>query len=132
MCQHFVREMQVSSKCHHPNLLRFLGATLEGDPIILTELMQTNLYDVIRQRGLKDHQIIPLLQDIASAINYLHNLSPEPIIHRDISSSNVLLNGPVRSKWIVKLSDFGSANFCGTPVSNPELQEILPMLLQKY
>ena len=109
--QHFVREMQISSKRHHPNLLRFLGATLEGDPIILTELMDTNLYDAIRHHELKDHQIILLLQDIASAINYLHNLSPEPIIHRDISSSNVLLNGPVRSKWIVKLSDFGSANF---------------------
>ena len=109
--QQFVREMQISSKCHHPNLLRFLGATLEGDPIILTELMDTNLYDVIRRHELKDHQIMLLLQDIASAINYLHSLSPEPIIHRDISSSNVLLSGPVRSKWVVKLSDFGSANF---------------------
>ena len=109
--QHFVREMQISSKCHHPNLLTFLGATLEGDPIILTELMDTNLYDVIRRHELKDHQIIPLLQNIASAIDYLHSLSPEPIIHRDISSSNVLLSGPVRSKWVVKLSDFGSANF---------------------
>ena len=28
-----------------------------------------------------------------------------------ISSSNVLLSGPVRSKWVVKLSDFGLANF---------------------
>ena len=109
--QHFVREMQIFSKCHHPNLLRFLGATLEGDPIILTELMDTNLYDVIRHHELKNHQIIPLLHDIASAINYLHNLSPEPIIHCGISSSNVLLNGPIRSKWIVKLSDFGSAKF---------------------
>ena len=109
--QQFVREMQISSKCHHPNLLRFLGATLEGNPIILTELMDTNLYDVIRRHELKDHQVVLLLQDIAGAINYLHNLSPEPIIHRDIASSNVLLSGPVRSKWIVKLSDFGSANF---------------------
>ena len=109
--QRFVREMQISSQCHHPNLLKFLGATLEGDPIILTELMQTNLYDVIRQHELKDHQLIPLLQDIASGINYLHCLSPKPIIHRDISSSNVLLRGPDGSKWIVKLSDFGSANF---------------------
>ena len=109
--QQFVREMQISSKCHHPNLLRFLGATLEGDPIILTELMDTNLYDVIRRHELKDHHIMLLLQDIASAINYLHSLSPEPIMHRDISSSNVLLSGPVRSKWVVKLSDFGSANF---------------------
>ena len=109
--QQFMREMQISSKCHHPNLLRFLGATLEGDPIILTELMDTNLYDVIRRHELKDHHVVLLLQDIASAINYLHSLSPEPIIHRDIFSSNVLLNGPVRSKWVVKLSDFGSANF---------------------
>ena len=109
----FVREMQVSSNCHHPNLLRFLGATLEGDhdPIILTELMETNLHDVIRQRELKDHQLNQVLQDIAGAVNYLHCLSPEPIIHRDISSSNVLLSGPVKFKWIAKLSDFGSANF---------------------
>jgi len=109
--QLFVREMQISSKCHHPNLLKFLGATLEGDPIILTELMQTNLYDVIRQQQLKDHHISTVLRDIASAINYLHGLSPEPIIHRDISSSNVLLRGPIGGKWVVKLSDFGSANF---------------------
>ena len=109
----FVREMQVSSNCHHPNLLRFLGATLEGDhdPIILTELMETNLHDVIRRRELKDHQLNQVLQDIAGAVNYLHCLSPEPIIHRDISSSNVLLRGPVKFKWIAKLSDFGSANF---------------------
>ena len=100
--------MQISSQCRHPNLLKFLGATLEGDPIILTELMDTNLYDVIRQHELKDHQLIPLLQDIACGI---HCLTPEPIIHRDISSSNVLLKGPVGSKWTVKLSDFGSANF---------------------
>ena len=109
----FVREMQVSSNCHHPNLLRFLGATLEGDhdPIILTELMETNLHDVIRRRELKDHQLNQVLQNIAGAVNYLHCLSPEPIIHRDISSSNVLLRGPVKFKWIAKLSDFGSANF---------------------
>jgi len=69
------------------------------------------LHSVIRQHELKDHQFVPLLQDIASAVNYLHCLSPEPIIHRDISSSNVLLKGPVGSKWIAKLSDFGSANF---------------------
>ena len=107
----FVREMKVSSNCHHPNLLRFLGATLEGEAIILTELMQTNLHDVIQRDELKDHQLVSLLQDIASAVNYLHCLSPEPIIHRDISFSNVLLKGPVKLKWVAKLSDFGSANF---------------------
>ena len=109
--QQFVREIDTFAKCRHHNLLKFMGATLEGDPIILTELMHTNLCTVIRQHKLHDYQIIPLLQDIASGIHYLHSFSPEPIIHRDISSTNVLLEGPVKSRWVAKLSDFWSANF---------------------
>ena len=109
--QQLVREIDTFAKCHHHNLLKFVGATLEGDPIILTELMHTNLCMVIRQHKLYDYQIIPLLQDIASGINYLHSFLPEPIIHRDISSTNVLLEGPVKSRWMAKLSDFWSANF---------------------
>ena len=107
--QQVVHEMDIASKCHHPNLLKYFGASLEGDPIILTELMQTNLNDAIRCHELKDYQIVPLVENIASAISYLHNLSPEPIIHCGISSSNVLLS-PDKSKWVVKLSNFESAN----------------------
>lgn len=109
--QQFVCEINTFAKCHHHNLLKFLGATLDGDPIILTELMHTNLCTVIKQHKLEGYQIISLLHDIASAINYLHSFSPEPIIHRDISSTNVLLEGPVKSRWVAKLSDFWSANF---------------------
>ena len=109
--QQLVREIDIFAKCHHHNLLKFIGATLEGDPIILTELMHTNLCTVIKQHKLHDYQIIPLLQDIASGINYLHSFTPEPIIHRDISSTNVLLEGPVKSRWMAKISDFWSANF---------------------
>ena len=81
---------------YRPNLLKFLGATLEGDSIILTELMQTNLHDVIQQYELKDHHFVSLLHDIiAGAVNYLHCFSAEPIIHCDISCSNVSLIGPI-------------------------------------
>ena len=106
--QQFVHEINIFAKCRHQNLLKFLGASLDGDPIILTELMHTNLCTVIKQHKLEDYQIIPLVQDIASGINYLHSIS---IIHRDISSTNVLLEGPVKSRWVAKLSDFWSANF---------------------
>lgn len=109
--QQLVHEIDIFSKCHHPSLIKFLGATLDGDPIILTELMHTNLQTVIKQKQLADYQIIPLLQDIASAINYLHSYKPNPIIHRDISSTNVLLDGPVKSRWVAKVSDFWSSNF---------------------
>lgn len=109
--QQFVREIDIFAKCQHQNLLKFVGATLEGDPIILTELMHTDLSTVIKQHKLHDYQIIPLLQDIANGINYLHSFSLGTIIHRDISSTNVLLEGPVKSRWVAKLSDFWSANF---------------------
>ncbi|XP_019860285.1 PREDICTED: trichohyalin-like, partial [Amphimedon queenslandica] len=39
----FSREMNIASKIRHPNLLQFIGATTEGNPIILTELMPTSL-----------------------------------------------------------------------------------------
>ena len=47
--------------------------------------------------------------DVAAAINYLHQKSL-PIIHRDISSANVLLRQQ-GYQWRAKLSDYGTANF---------------------
>ena len=39
----FTREMTIAAKLRHPNLLLFIGATREGEPVILTELMPTSL-----------------------------------------------------------------------------------------
>ena len=47
---------------------------------------------------------------VALGLNYLHNHEP-PILHRDVSSPNVLLNPLPSNQWLAKLSDFGSLNF---------------------
>lgn len=109
----FHREMVIASQCRHPNLLQFIGATLQGNPIIITELMETSLRALLEQQALEHHHILPICRDVAMAINYLHSLSPDPVIHRDVSSSNVLLNSlPLPAGgWLAKLSDYGSANF---------------------
>ena len=109
----FHREMVIASQCRHPNLLQFIGATLQGNPIIITELMETSLRSLLQQQALEHHHILPICRDVAMAINYLHNLTPDPVIHRDVSSSNVLLNSlPLPAGgWLAKLSDYGSANF---------------------
>ena len=52
---------------------------------------------------------LSILRDVSAALNYLH-LQPNPIIHRDVSSANVLLLALPNNKWRGKLSDFGSAN----------------------
>ena len=53
---------------------------------------------------------VPIFIDTARALDYLHRRH-EPIIHRDVSSANVLLNPSLNNQWIAKLSDYGSANF---------------------
>ena len=107
----FNREMEISSRLHHPNLIQFLGATQEGIPIILTELMTTTLRSELEKTSLTRPQIIKIAQEVSLALNYLHLYKPKPILHRDVSSSNILLDPAGTGIWKAKLSDFGSANF---------------------
>ena len=108
----FVREMSILAQLRHPNLLQFMGATTEGEPVILTELMEMSLRDMISQsrNPLPPKQIASIGIQVARAVNYLHLRKPDPIIHRDITSANVLLNRGPNNSWIVKVADFGSAN----------------------
>ena len=110
----FRREMDVAARVSHPNLLRFLGARLEGGMAILTEFMPTSLRALVngrpRQRLSLEH-IISIAIDVACALNYLHHMTPDPIIHRDLSSANVLLQPTPNGGWLAKVSDYGTANF---------------------
>ena len=107
----FEREMSIASRCRHPYLLQFIGATNnDGSPLFITELLDTDLRDVLRQRSLLHEEVVCIALDIAKGLNYLHLKKPSPIIHRDISSSNVLL-WRRDNCWRAKLSDYGAANF---------------------
>ena len=107
----FCREMKMAAKVRHPNLLQFIGATIEGTPIILTELMPTSLRKELEQHSLTSQQILHISYDVACALNYLHLCKPHPILHRDVSSGNVLMEFTFGNIWKAKLSDYGSANF---------------------
>ena len=106
----FSREMDIASRVRHPNLLQFIGATTVGNPLILTELMPTSLRKELEKSPLTRPQIISISNDVASALNYLHLWKPQPILHRDVSSANVLLEASGSGRWKGKLSDYGSAN----------------------
>ena len=110
----FRREMDVAARVSHPNLLRFLGARLEGGMAILTEFMPTSLRALVNTRPrqhLSLEHIISIAIDMACALNYLHHMTPDPIIHRDLSSANVLLQPTPNGGWLAKVSDYGTANF---------------------
>ena len=107
------REINTMSKLRHPNLLLFIGAVLDhpsGHPLIITEIMNTSLRRAYEKGQLTDKSTkLSVLRDTAAGLNYLH-CHPDEIIHRDVSSANVLLESRGPNKWRAKLSDFGSAN----------------------
>ena len=108
----FIREMNMAACVRHPNLLLFIGASLDDKkPVIITELMPANLQSVIQMSTLLRDHVISIATDVACALNYLHLMKPDPIIHRDISSANVLLEPIGVGSWRAKVCDYGSANF---------------------
>ena len=107
----FEREMNIASACRHPCLLQFIGATNdEGTPLFVTELMEMSLRALLEHRQLSETEIRTISLDVARALNYLHRKKPSPIIHRDVSSANVLL-WRQGDQWRGKVSDYGTANF---------------------
>ena len=96
----FVREMTMAAKLRHPHLLLFIGATREGQAIILTELMPTSLRKELERRAMPRVHITSISQDVGRALCYLHQWQPHPIIHRDISSANVLLEPLPNGCWL--------------------------------
>ena len=105
------REISIMSQVRHPNLLLLIGAVLTAEgrgPLIVTELLDRSLRSAYEEGLLEERSKVPVLRDVSSALTYLHS-HRTPIIHRDVSSANVLLER-LEGQWKGKLSDFGSAN----------------------
>ena len=107
----FIREMNMAARVRHPNLLQFIGATLRGELIIVTELMPTSVRrELENEHTFSPEQLTSISLDVARALNYLHLMHPIPIIHRDISSANILMEPGPNNSWKAKVSDYGSVN----------------------
>lgn len=105
----FINELEALSRLNHKNLVRLLGFCEDSNERVL-------VYEFMQNGTLHDHlhglQSSPLMSwakrikaalDAARGIEYLHVYAVPPIIHRDIKSSNILLD----ATWTAKVSDFG-------------------------
>ena len=104
----FEEECRLLSQVRHPNIVQFLGVYFQQRvraPILVMEFLPTNLTSCIEQYGILPKEIsYSILYDVALGLCYLHSQTP-PIIHRDLSSNNVLLT----PNMTAKISDLGVA-----------------------
>ena len=109
--QLFRREMNMAAKLRHSNLVQFIGATVEGDMMIIMEFMTTSLRRQLQSEEYFMPKLVKSISlDVARALSYLHQIKPDPVVHRDISSSNVLLEQLPLGRWRAKVTDYGSVN----------------------
>ncbi|KAG0639390.1 kinase-like domain-containing protein [Tuber brumale] len=100
-----VNEILVMKESQHPNIVNFLDAFLKGpsELWVVMEYMEGGaLTDVIDNNSLEEDQIATICFETCKGLEHLHT---QNIIHRDIKSDNVLLDGTGH----VKITDFG---FC--------------------
>jgi serine/threonine protein kinase len=81
------------------------GVTTPPEAMIITELLYGSLHDLIYSNDvLSPSLLLRICRDVAAGTAYLHTRSP-PIIHRDLSSVNVLVTGS-RSQLDKDVGDF--------------------------
>ncbi len=101
----FEYECQFLRRINHPNIVQYLGTYHDAEtnaPVLLMELMDESLTHFLEASpgDIPYHIQVNLSYDIAQALAFLHS---NGIIHRDLSSNNVLLNASNRAK----VTDFG-------------------------
>ncbi|KAI6694878.1 hypothetical protein NL676_022588 [Syzygium grande] len=113
----FFAELKVLCKIHHINVVELLGYASGEDHLYL-------VYEYVRNGSLSDHLHDPLLKgrhplswtarmqialDAAKGLEYIHDHTKDRYVHRDIKTSNILLDEGLRAK----VADFGLAKLVG-------------------
>ncbi|XP_069103480.1 LOW QUALITY PROTEIN: mitogen-activated protein kinase kinase kinase 7-like [Argopecten irradians] len=118
----FITELKQLSRVNHPNIVKLYGACTKQPAVCLVmEYAEGgSLYNVLHGTGPQwpaytaAHAMSWALQ-CAKGVEYLHNMKPKALIHRDMKPPNLLL---IMGGTVLKICDFGTACDIQTHMTN--------------
>ena len=116
----FNTERKQLARVSHPNIIQMFGVCQQPFVLLVMEFAECgSLYKILHQSKPAPeynagHAVSWCLQ-CAKGVDYLHNLKPKPLIHRDLKSPNLLL---VNHGLTLKICDFGTACDKSTIMTN--------------
>ncbi|KAG8044926.1 hypothetical protein GUJ93_ZPchr0008g14043 [Zizania palustris] len=114
----FQQEVEVLSCIRHPNMVLLLGACPDYGCLVYEYMDNGNLEDRLFRRGgtppIPWSQRFRISAEIATALLFLHQTKPEPLVHRDLKPANILLD----RNYVSKISDVGLARLVPPAVAD--------------